>query len=137
MNDLVIGQIKQGLILYLGLHKNDEQCDLDWIAKKIVNLRVFEAGQKKMNLSLLDTGFELLLISQFTLFGSVYKGSRPSFNESASPQKARLLYRNFVYSMEKTMSSRLATGEFGEDMKIHSIDDGPVSIWLDSKSKNY
>ena len=134
---LVVGEIGPGLVLYLGVHDDDDPSDLDWVVKKIVGLRVFEDGQKKMNLSLLDTGLELLLISQFTLYGSLLKGYRPSFNQSASPQKARMLYGNFVSSITKHLPNRLATGEFGEDMKIESIDDGPVSIWLDSKARNY
>ena len=137
VNDLVVGKIGPGLVLYLGVHKDDDQNDLNWVVKKIVGLRVFEDGQKKMNLSLVDKGLELLLISQFTLYGSMFKGYRPSFNESASPQKARMLYRNFINSIKTHLPNRLATGEFGEDMKIQSIDDGPVSIWLDSKAKNY
>ena len=124
-------------MLYLGVHEDDDQSDLDWVVKKIVGLRVFEDGQKRMNLSLLDTGLELMLISQFTLYGSLLKGYRPSFNQSASPQKARMLYGNFISSITKHLPNRLATGEFGEDMKIKSIDDGPVSIWLDSKARNY
>ena len=134
---LVVGEIGPGLVLYLGVHEDDDQSDLDWVVKKIVGLRVFEDGQKKMNLSLLDTGLELMLISQFTLYGSLLKGYRPSFNQSASPQKARMLYENFISSITKHLPNRLATGEFGEDMKIESIDDGPVSIWLDSKARNY
>ncbi len=137
VNDLVVGKIGPGLVLYLGVHKDDDQNDLDWVVKKIVGLRVFEDGQKKMNLSLNDTGLELLLISQFTLYGSMFKGYRPSFNKSASPQKARMLYRSFINSFTTHLPNRLATGEFGEDMKIQSIDDGPVSIWIDSKAKNY
>ena len=137
VNDLVVGKIGPGLVLYLAVHKDDGQSDLDWVVKKIVGLRVFEDGQKKMNLSLVDTGLELLLISQFTLYGSMFKGYRPSFNESASPQKARMLYRNFINSITTHLPNRLATGEFGQDMKIQSIDDGPVSIWIDSKAKNY
>ena len=82
---LVVGEIGPGLVLYLGVHEDDGQSDLDWVVKKIVGLRVFEDGQKKMNLSLLDTGLELMLISQFTLYGSLLKGYRPSFNQSASP----------------------------------------------------
>ena len=134
---LDVGEIGPGLVLYLGVHEDDDQSDLGWLVKKIVGLRVFEDGQKKMNLSLLDTGLELLIISQFTLYGSLFKGYRPSFNQSASPQKARMLYGNFVRSITKLMPNRLATGEFGKDMKIQSIDDGPVSIWLDSKARNY
>jgi D-tyrosyl-tRNA(Tyr) deacylase len=134
---MVVGEIGPGLVLYLGVHEKDDNNDLDWAVKKIVGLRVFEDGQKKMNLSLLDTGLELLLVSQFTLHGSLLKGYRPSFTKSASPQKARMLYQNFVRSITKFLPDRLATGKFGEDMKIQSIDDGPVSIWLDSKAKNY
>jgi D-tyrosyl-tRNA(Tyr) deacylase len=134
---LVVGEIGPGLVLYLGVHDDDDASDLDWVVKKIVGLRVFEDGQKKMNLSLLDTGLELMLISQFTLYGSLIKGYRPSFNQSASPQKARMLYGNFISSITKHLPNRLATGEFGENMKIESIDDGPVSIWLDSKARNY
>jgi D-tyrosyl-tRNA(Tyr) deacylase len=137
INDQSVGQIKQGLILYLAIHQDDCVDDLEWIAKKVLGLRVFEDEQGKMNLSIMDNQYELLLISQFTLFGSLKKGSRPSFHNAAIPHFALEEYRKFIQIIRNNFSGHLATGEFGADMQIQSIDDGPVTLWLDSKAKNY
>jgi len=137
INKKTVGQINQGLVVYLGIHKDDLFYDLEWIAKKVLGLRVFTDDQGKMNLSIKDREYELLLISQFTLFGSLQKGFRPSFNHAAPLGFAVSKYREFIQLIKQKFTGHLATGEFGADMKIQSIDDGPVSLWLDSKAKNY
>ena len=137
INKKTVGQINQGLVVYLGIHKDDLIYDLEWIAKKVIGLRAFPDDQGKMNLSIKDREYELLLISQFTLFGSLQKGFRPSFNHAAPPGFAVSKYREFIQLIKQKFTGHLATGEFGADMKIQSIDDGPVSLWLDSKAKNY
>ena len=137
INKKTVGQINQGLVVYLGIHKDDLFYDLEWIAKKVLGLRVFEDDLGKMDFSILDQEYELLLISQFTLFASLHKGFRPSFNHAASSTFAVSKYCEFIQLIKQKFTGHLATGEFGADMKIQSIDDGPVSLWLDSKAKNY
>jgi D-aminoacyl-tRNA deacylase len=137
INEKPIGQINQGLVVYLAIHKDDFIDDLEWIAKKVLGLRVFEDDCGKMDFSILDQEYELLLISQFTLFASLHKGFRPSFNHAAPPAFAASKYREFIQLINQKFTGHLATGEFGADMQILSIDDGPVSLWLDSKAKDY
>jgi len=137
INEKPGGQINQGLVVYLAIHKDDDIEDLEWIAKKVLGLRVFEDDLGKMDFSILDQEYELLLISQFTLFASLHKGFRPSFNHAASSTFAVSKYCEFIQLIKQKFTGHLATGEFGADMKIQSIDDGPVSLWLDSKAKNY
>jgi D-tyrosyl-tRNA(Tyr) deacylase len=105
--------------------------------KKILGLRVFEDDAHKMSYSLLDKQFDLLIISQFTLFGSLKKGFRPSFNRAAPPEFAHEKYHQFIKIIKDQFSGHVATGEFGKDMQISSIDDGPISLWLDSRNKSY
>lgn len=137
INDEPVGKISRGLVLYLAVHKEDDDNDIEWVAKKVLGLRVFEDNKGKMNLSIKDKKYQLLLISQFTLFGSIQKGFRPSFNHAASPSIALDKYCQFIDLIKRKFSGHLATGKFGTDMKIQSIDDGPVSVWIDSKLKNY
>ena len=137
VNSKTVGKINRGLLVYLAVHKDDEDSDLGWISQKILGMRVFEDDAKKMNISLVEKEYELLVISQFTLFGSLRKGFRPSFNNSATPEFAVGQYRKFLQVLKEKFTGRVASGEFGADMKILSIDDGPVSLWLDSKEKNY
>ena len=137
VNNQSVGKINRGLLVYLAVHKDDEDSDLGWISQKILGMRVFEDDAKKMNISLVEKEYELLVISQFTLFGSLRKGFRPSFNHAATPEFADGQYRKFLQIIKEKLNGRVASGEFGADMKILSIDDGPVSLWLDSKEKNY
>ena len=137
VNSKTVGKINRGLLVYLAVHKDDEDSDLGWISQKILGMRVFEDDAKKMNISLVEKEYELLVISQFTLFGSLRKGFRPSFNNSATPEFAVGQYRKFLQVLKEKVKGRVESGEFGADMKILSIDDGPVSLWLDSKEKNY
>lgn len=132
-----VGEINRGLLVYLAVHKDDEDSDLVWISKKILGMRVFEDDEQKMNISLVEKEYDLMVISQFTLFGSLQKGFRPSFNHAATPEFAFGQYRKFLQIIKEKLKGRVVSGEFGADMKILSIDDGPVSLWLDSKEKNY
>jgi D-aminoacyl-tRNA deacylase len=137
VNSKTVGEINRGLLVYLAIHKDDEDSDLGWISQKILGMRVFEDDAKKMNISLVEKEYELLVISQFTLFGSLRKGFRPSFNNAATPEFAVGQYRKFLQIIKEKSKGKVASGEFGADMKILSIDDGPVTLWLDSKDKNY
>lgn len=126
-----IGQIGKGLLVLLAVEKNDGQEDLQYIYDKVVNLRIFEDQDGKMNRSLKDIGAELLVVSQFTLYGDVRKGRRPSFSDSAGPDFAKKYYEAFI-DLAKNDSIYTETGEFGADMKLSILNDGPVTILLDS-----
>lgn len=128
------GQIGHGLLLLVGICAEDNQDDIDWLIQKIVNMRIFSDENGKMNLSIQDIQGEILLISQFTLHASTKKGNRPSFIEAARPEIAIPLYENFITQL-KLSNLKLETGVFGADMKVSSVNDGPVTIWLDSKNK--
>ncbi len=132
-----VATIKSGLLVYVGIDKEDLENDLVWACKKILGLRVFEDSNQKMNLSLENLNRELLIVSQFTLFGSFKKGFRPSFNQAASPASALEMYLAFVQKLKKLHQGVVKSGQFGADMKIQATDDGPVTLWLDSKSKEY
>jgi D-tyrosyl-tRNA(Tyr) deacylase len=136
VEEQVVGQINQGLLIYLGIHQDDELTDLDWLIQKILGLRIFEDEHGKMNLSILpEQG--ILLISQFTLFGNLKKGYRPSFNRAANPKKGKEFFDLFQSKLGGLFKGNLASGVFGADMKIEAIDEGPVTIWIDSQERNY
>lgn len=136
VEEQVVGQINQGLLIYLGIHQDDELTDLDWLIQKILGLRIFEDEDGKMNLSILpEQG--ILLISQFTLFGNLKKGYRPSFNRAANPKKGEEFFDLFHSKLGGLFEGNLASGVFGADMKIEAIDEGPVTIWIDSQERNY
>lgn len=127
----VKGSIGRGFMVLLGVEDNDEGADLDYICEKLIGLRVFEDGEGKMNLSVTDVGGEILLISQFTLYGDARKGRRPSFIKAARPEKAIPLYEAAIARLSETVP--VSCGEFGADMQVSLINDGPVTILLDSK----
>jgi D-tyrosyl-tRNA(Tyr) deacylase len=127
-----VGEIKKGLLIFLGIGKDDNVEDINYLVDKIVNLRIFSDQDGRMNLSALDIGAELLVVSQFTLYGDCRKGRRPSFDLAAPPQEAEKLYEEFL-SYIKTFGLRVETGEFKTHMKVTLINDGPVTILLDSK----
>ena len=136
VEEQVVGHIDQGLLIYLGIHQDDELTDLDWLIQKILGLRIFEDEDGKMNLSILpEQG--ILLISQFTLFGNLKKGYRPSFNRAANPKKGKEFFDLFQSKLGGLFKGNLASGVFGADMKIEAIDEGPVTIWIDSRERNY
>jgi D-tyrosyl-tRNA(Tyr) deacylase len=129
-----IGTIDRGLLLFLGIHGSDSDKDVHWLADKVINLRIFDDSDGIMNLSLLDTGGSLLIVSQFTLFGDCRKGRRPSWSQAAPPDTARLLYHNFVETVRQN-GIITQTGKFQADMAVSLTNDGPVTILLDSHKK--
>lgn len=129
-----IGKIADGLLVLLGVEAGDEETDLKYIYQKTTGLRVFHDEAGKMNLSVSDVGGELLVVSQFTLLGDVRKGKRPSFTAGAEPEKARKLYEAFCDLARKDGFS-VATGEFGAHMEVQLLNDGPVTILLDSRKR--
>lgn len=126
------GSINSGLLLFLGVQPEDSESTVDWAVKKITNLRVFTDDQGKMNLSILDTEGEALVVSQFTLCADLKKGNRPSFVGAAPPQQAERLYELFAAKMSESLNKPAATGVFGADMAVELINDGPVTLWLES-----
>ena len=128
-------EINNGLLLLVAFEDNDDQSDIDWMIKKTLGMRVFSDSNQKMNLSVDDIQGAVLIVSQFTLYASTKKGNRPSFIKSAAPLKALDLYNQFVKSFQSSTSLSIQTGTFGADMKITSINDGPVTVMLDSKKR--
>ena len=131
----VIGEIKEGLMVLVSFVDEDNDIDLEWMTKKIVNLRIFNDDEGKMNRSAQDVGGDILLISQFTLHGSTKKGNRPSFIKAAKPDFANVMYEKFIKILEQSLGKRIQTGEFGGDMKVSLINDGPTTIIIDSKDR--
>jgi D-tyrosyl-tRNA(Tyr) deacylase len=131
----VKSKIGVGLLVLLGIEEADGREDLDWLAKKIVNLRIFPDEQEVMNKSLLDVGGELLLVSQFTLHASTKKGNRPSYIKAARPEIALPLYEQAIVVFEAELGNSIGTGTFGADMKVSLVNDGPVTIHMDTKNK--
>lgn len=128
-------QIGIGLMVLLGIEDADGQEDIEWLSKKIVNLRVFPDENGVMNRSVLEVGGEILLISQFTLHASTKKGNRPSYIKAAKPDIAIPLYERMIQALETELGKPIGTGEFGADMKVSLINDGPVTIVMDTKNK--
>ena len=131
----VIGEIKEGLMVLVSFVDEDNDTDLGWMTKKIINLRIFNDNEGKMNRSVQDIGGDILLISQFTLHGSTKKGNRPSFIKAAKPDFANVMYERFIKVLEQSLGKEIQTGEFGGDMKVSLINDGPTTIIIDSKIK--
>lgn len=127
--------IQQGLLILLGIEETDTTEDIQWLAQKIINLRIFSDENDLMNLSVMDINGEILVVSQFTLFASTKKGNRPSFIRSAKPPVAIPLYEQFVQELKNILGKEIKTGIFGVDMKVHLINDGPVTITIDTKNK--
>lgn len=128
----VVGEIRGGLLVFLGVGREDTEKDVDFLADKTTNLRIFPDEAQKMNLSLLDAGGAMLVVSQFTLHGDCRKGRRPAFIAAAPPEQAEPLYERFVARVE-SLGVRVATGRFGAMMEVELVNDGPVTLLLDSK----
>ena len=133
VNEKNISSINKGLLLLLGIQDTDDESDVTWLSNKIIKMRIFEDDNGKMNQSIEDIGGELLIVSQFTLYASTKKGNRPSFINAAHPDKALPIYQTFVSECNKQISTQ--TGKFGAMMQVGLVNDGPVTIWLDSRNK--
>lgn len=131
VNGKMIGEISKGLVLLVGITHDDTEADADYLADKVVNLRIFEDESDKMNLSLLDVGGSILSVSQFTLYGDCRKGRRPNFMAAAKPDKAIILYNTFN-DLLRQKGVRVETGEFGAMMDVQLVNDGPVTLLLES-----
>ena len=135
VDNQIVGKINNGLLLFVGIDELDETSDADWLIKKIIDLRVFSDEEGKMNLSVKDISGEILCISQFTLLADYKKGNRPSYIKAAKPDKAIPLFEYFKIEIKKTSNLKVESGIFGADMKVSLLNDGPVTIVLDSKTK--
>lgn len=128
----IVGQIGRGLLVLLGVEEGDGDEDLRYVAGKVQKLRVFEDDAGKMNLALADVGGDVLAVSQFTLLGDVRRGNRPSFVRAMEPSSARVMFDRFVDELRASL--RVETGAFGADMKVSLVNDGPVTLWIDSRA---
>lgn len=135
INKIKVAAINQGLLILVGIVNEDTQEDIDWLVRKITNLRIFNDENDVMNQSLLDAKGDVIVVSQFTLHASTKKGNRPSYIKAAKPDVAIPLYENFVKTLQKNIDKQVQTGEFGADMKVALLNDGPVTIIIDSKNK--
>ena len=131
----LIAEIASGLLILLGIESEDTQEDLEWLAGKIAKLRIFSDADDLMNLSVRDIEGDVIVVSQFTLHAATKKGNRPSFIKAAKPEIAILRYEKFVFQLEKELGRKVQTGEFGADMKVRLLNDGPVTIFIDSKNR--
>ena len=134
VDDKIVGEISDGLLLLIGIDEEDEKEDVDWLVQKILNLRIFGDEDGKLNRSVLDISGEILCISQFTLIADYKKGNRPSFIKAAKPDKAIPLFEYFKTEISKS-NLKIESGIFGADMKVSLLNDGPVTIVMDSKTK--
>lgn len=135
INHQIKAQIGLGLLVLVGIEDADTQEDIDWLAAKLVNLRIFEDAQGVMNVSVKDGGGDVLIVSQFTLHASTKKGNRPSYIKAAKPEVAIPLYQEFIAAVQQELGKPVQTGEFGADMKVELLNDGPVTILIDTKHK--
>ena len=127
--------IEKGLLIFVGICDEDNSEDIQWLVKKIVNLLIFDYENGVMNLSVTDTGGDILAVSQFTLMASTKKGNRPSYIKAAAPEISLPLYETFCRELERAINKAIKTGVFGADMKVELINEGPVTIFIDSKNK--
>lgn len=135
VNNKCIGKVEQGLLVFIGIEDSDTREDIEWLCKKIVQLRIFADDDGFMNKSIMDIDGNILLISQFTLHAKVKKGNRPSFIQAAKPEVAIPLYEQVIMEFNKQLNKTIATGKFGADMQVTLINDGPVTITIDTKNK--
>lgn len=131
----IVAQINQGLLVLVGIEEEDTLEDINWLVSKIVNLRVFADQNEVMNLSIKDVDGEIIAVSQFTLHALTKKGNRPSYIKAAKPNTAVPMYEKFVQQLETELGKKIQTGQFGADMKVALVNDGPVTIIIDSKNK--
>ncbi|WP_165021154.1 D-aminoacyl-tRNA deacylase [Dysgonomonas sp. ZJ279] len=135
IDNTIKGEIGKGLLIFVGIEDSDNQEDIEWLCNKAINLRIFDDEKGIMNLPITDIDGEILVISQFTLHASTKKGNRPSYIRASKPDIAIPLYNEFCDNLQKLLNKQVQTGIFGADMQVELINDGPVTIWIDSKNK--
>jgi len=135
INNIVKSRIDEGLLILLGIEYSDNQDDIEWLCTKIINLRIFDDNNGVMNISAMDYNAQILVVSQFTLHASTKKGNRPSYIKAAKPEVSIPLYEEFCRTLSIKLGKEIETGEFGAYMDVELINDGPVTIWIDSKNK--
>jgi len=135
VDEKIIGSIKTGLLILLGIEDNDATEDIEWLSSKIVNLRIFNDENGVMNISVKDVDGDVLLVSQFTLHASTKKGNHPSYIRASKPEIAIPLYKQMIAQLEKDANKKIQTGIFGADMKVSLLNDGPVTIIIDTKNR--
>ncbi len=135
INHEIAAEIEQGLLILLGIEDSDSQSDIDWLCKKITNLRIFNDEDGVMNKSILETGGNIIVVSQFTLHASTKKGNRPTYIRASKPDIAKPLYEAFLTTLEKEFGKPIGQGIFGADMQVSLINDGPVTILIDTNNK--
>ncbi|WP_299117634.1 D-aminoacyl-tRNA deacylase [uncultured Winogradskyella sp.] len=135
INKKIVASISNGMLVLLGIVEEDTQEDIDWLCRKLIGLRVFPDENKVMNKSIQDTKGDVIVVSQFTLHASTRKGNRPSYIKAAKPDVAIPLYENFIATLQNSLGQSVQSGEFGADMKVKLLNDGPVTIIIDSKDK--
>jgi D-tyrosyl-tRNA(Tyr) deacylase len=136
INGTIKSAIQQGLLIFVGIEDADTNEDIEWLSNKIINLRIFDDENKIPNISVKDIDGDILLVSQFTLHAATKKGNRPSYIKASKPGIAIPLYEKMIAQLEKDLGKNIFTGEFGADMKVALLNDGPVTIWIDSKNKD-
>ncbi len=135
VDEIVIGKIEAGLLILLGIEETDSHEDIEWLSNKICNLRIFDDENRVMNLSVKEENGNILLVSQFTLHASTKKGNRPSYIKAAKPEFAIPMYEKMILQLQKDSGKKIETGKFGADMKVELLNDGPVTICIDSKNR--
>lgn len=135
IDNTIVASIQKGLFILIGIEEADNQEDINWLTSKIANLRIFADENEVMNLSVKDIDGEIIVVSQFTLHAATKKGNRPSYIKAAKPEIAIPLYDSFVKSIESEIGKKVQTGQFGADMKVALVNDGPVTIIIDTKNK--
>ena len=135
IDEKIVASIQKGIVILLGIEESDTNEDIEWLSLKIVNLRIFDDANGVMNLSVKEISGELIVVSQFTLHASTKKGNRPSYIKAAKPEIAIPLYEKFIHQITLDLGKNVQTGQFGADMKVGLINDGPVTIIIDTKNK--
>ena len=135
VSEKIISEIKLGFLILLGVEKSDSKQDIDWLVNKISNLRVFSDNELKMNLSIKGIKGEIIVVSQFTLHAKTKKGNRPSYIKAANPEQAEFLYKEFILQLKNASAVSVQSGVFGANMQVDIVNDGPVTIIMDSKNK--
>ena len=135
IDDKINSSIEQGLLVFVGIENADSDDDIEWVSNKIINLRIFDDENKIPNISVKDSNGDILLVSQFTLHALTKKGNRPSYIKASKPEIAIPIYQKLILRLQKDSGKKIQTGIFGADMKVSLLNDGPITIWIDSKNK--